>query len=384
MNRSLAVAPDDGLPSITAKPIQTEDAERPQSPSLLRSRNLRLRLAGGLISVLGDQFYLIALPWLVLQLTGNAFAVGTVLALAGVPRALLMLLGGAFTDRFSPRTVMLYSNYLRAAIVGLMAALVLTGSVQLWMLYAMALFFGTVDAFFYPAMQAILPQIVAKEQLQAGNALLMGSTQVATFLGPVAAGAMIALLDGGRSADAADGLGIGLAFAIDAVSFVISALTLVLMRIENEGAGAVAPAQGGGMLDAIREGLSYVWHDPALRVFFVLLAAVNFMVPGPLAVGVPVLADARFVEGAVAFGMIMSAMGGGSLVGIVLAGTLPKLSERHFVPVLLAVTALIGLGEALIGLSQAAILAAASTLVMGVAVGYVDVVFMTWIQRRAP
>src|SRR5512140_1563020 len=123
---------------VTADPARGGPANGPATPSLFQSRNVRLRVVGGLISVLGDQFYLIALPWLVLQLTGNALDVGAVLALAGVPRALLMLVGGAFTDRFSPRRVMLYSNYLRAAVVGLMAALVLTGSVQVWMLYAMA------------------------------------------------------------------------------------------------------------------------------------------------------------------------------------------------------------------------------------------------------
>lgn len=383
MSLRLAARPHgDLIPAATA-PARGDLAARSAAPSLLQSRNVRLRVIGGLISVLGDQFYLIALPWLVLQLTGNAFEVGTVLALAGVPRALLMLVGGAFTDRFSPRRVMLYSNYLRAAVVGLMAGLVVTGSVQVWMLYAMALSFGTVDAFFYPAAQAILPKIVAREQLQAGNALLMGSTQVATFVGPVVAGAMIAVLDGGQSARAAaDSLGIGVAFAVDSLGFVVSALTLGLMRIEVESARGAEPRRGGGTVQAIREGLGFAWSDPALRVFVVMSAAVNVLITGPFAVGVPVLANSRFVEGAAAFGIIMSAMGGGSLVGIVLAGTLPRLPEKRFAPAMLAATALIGVGEALVGLSQTALAAAASALLMGVAAGYITVTFMTWIQRR--
>jgi MFS family permease len=364
---------------------RVERAPSPAAPSLLQSRNVRLRLVGGLISVLGDQFYMIALPWLVLQITGNAFAVGTVLALAGVPRALLMLVGGAFTDRFSPRLVMLYSNYLRAVVVGLMAVLVLTDSVQVWMLYAMALFFGTVDAFFYPASQAILPQIVSKEQLQAGNAVLMGSTQVATFLGPVLAGAMIALLAGGHAENGSpDGLGIGLAFAVDALGFVVSAVTLAMMRIEGEATKDHGSAESNGMLRAIREGLSYVWHDSALRVFFVITAVVNVLITGPFAVGVPVLANSRFAEGAAAFGAVLSAFGGGTLVGIVLAGMLPKLPERYFAPALLAVTGIVGVGEALIGLSQTAVAACASALLIGVAAGYINIVFMTWLQRRTP
>ena len=79
---------------------------------MLGIRNFRLLWIGEGISLLGDQFYLIALPWLVLQITGNAVAVGGILAVASIPRAVFMLMGGAITDRFSPRRVMLGSNFI--------------------------------------------------------------------------------------------------------------------------------------------------------------------------------------------------------------------------------------------------------------------------------
>ncbi len=81
------------------------NVQKPASP--LSVRNFRLLWIGEGISLLGDQFYMIALPWLVLQLTGSALALGTVMALAGIPRALFVLVGGAFVDRFSPRSVMI-------------------------------------------------------------------------------------------------------------------------------------------------------------------------------------------------------------------------------------------------------------------------------------
>src|SRR5690349_12235851 len=93
---------------------------------LLRIRNFRLLWIGQSTSLLGDQFYLIALPWLVLKLTGDPLTLGTVLALAGIPRALFMLVGGAFTDRFSPRTIMLLSDLLRMVLSMLLAIFVLT------------------------------------------------------------------------------------------------------------------------------------------------------------------------------------------------------------------------------------------------------------------
>src|SRR5512135_1333155 len=102
--------------------------------SVLRIRNFRLLWIGEGISLLGDQFYLIALPWLVLALTGNALAVGTVLSTAGIPRAMFMLLGGALTDRFTPRKLMIISNLARLMLTGVLAALVITNLIQPWML----------------------------------------------------------------------------------------------------------------------------------------------------------------------------------------------------------------------------------------------------------
>src|SRR4029453_2718742 len=92
-----------------------------KSASPLSVRNFRLLWIGESISLLGDQFYMIALPWLVLQLTGDALAVGTVLALGGIPRALFMLIGGAFVDRLSPRSVMIWSNLARLLMVALLS-----------------------------------------------------------------------------------------------------------------------------------------------------------------------------------------------------------------------------------------------------------------------
>ena len=158
--------------------------------SVLRIRNFRLLWIGEGISLLGDQFYMIALPWLVLSLTGDALAVGTVLAMAGVPRALFMLVGGALTDRFSPRKLMINSNLARMLLTGLLAALVLTNLIQLWMLYISAVLFGLADAFFFPAQTSIVPKLVGKDQLQAGNAMIQGTATLSLWVGPFLAGGL--------------------------------------------------------------------------------------------------------------------------------------------------------------------------------------------------
>lgn len=94
-------------------------------------RDFRLLFAGVTTSLLGDQFALIATPWLTLKLTGDPLALGIVLALEGLPRAVFMLLGGAITDRFSPRLIMLISDIIRFILTTLMALVIFTGTVQM-------------------------------------------------------------------------------------------------------------------------------------------------------------------------------------------------------------------------------------------------------------
>src|SRR5258708_40297752 len=147
--------------------------QKPVSP--LSVGNFRLLWIGESISLLGDQFYMIALPWLVLQLTGSALALGTAMALASIPRALFMLIGGAFVDRFSPRVVMIASNLARLVLVALLTALVLTNQIRIEMLYGFALAFGLADAFYFPAQSAIVPQLLKEDQLQAGNTFVQGT-----------------------------------------------------------------------------------------------------------------------------------------------------------------------------------------------------------------
>lgn len=107
-------------------------------------RDFRLLFAGAATSLLGDQFALIATPWLVLKLTGDPLALGLVLALGGIPRAVFMLVGGAITDRFSPRFMMLISDIVRLILTALMTFAVFTDSVQMWMLYVFSFGFGLV------------------------------------------------------------------------------------------------------------------------------------------------------------------------------------------------------------------------------------------------
>ncbi len=327
-------------------------------------------------SLLGDQFVLIATPWLVLQLTGNPLALGLVLALEGVPRALFMLFGGAITDRFSPRIIMLGSDIVRFGLATLMAVVVLGGIVQMWMLYAFSLGFGLVAGFAVPAGNSIVPMLVKEKDLQAGNSIVMGAGQLVGFVGPVVAGILI-----GKFSESF--FGIGLAFGIDALTFAISALALWLMSGGGRLASTNAPGKES-IWTAIVTGLRYVWDDRALRLIFLVIAAINFLFVGPVLVGVPVLADQRLAEGAVAFGLLMSGFAVGNLGGFLLAGALPRPAGRTMRLFLITVLAVFGIVMGAVGFINLTWVDFGLMLLLGLGNGYITIILFTWIQTRTP
>ena len=345
--------------------------------NVLSLRDFRLLFAGVSTSLLGDQFALIATPWLVLQLTGDPLALGIVLALEGIPRALFMLFGGAITDRFSPRVIILASDIVRFVLATLMAIVVLTGTVQMWMVYAFSLGFGLVAGFAVPAGNSIVPMLVKEKDLQAGNSLVMGVGQLVGFIGPFTAGILI-----GNYSESF--FGIGLAFAIDAVTFAISAMTLWLMRGGGKRAASADDSENESVWDAIVAGLKYVWNDQALRLIFLVIAAVNFLFVGPILVGIPVLADQRLAEGAIAFGLLMSAFAVGNLVGFLLVGALPRPDGRAMRFILIGLLAVFGLATVLVGFIHLTWVDFGLMLLLGLGNGYVTIILFTWIQTRTP
>lgn len=344
---------------------------------VLANRNFQLWFVGQNTSLIGDQFHGIAAPWLVLTLTNDPVALGTVLALGGVPRALLLLLGGAITDRFSPRTIMITSDVLRFLLTAGLALLTFTGAIQWWMLYGFALAFGIISAFFYPASGALLPSLVEKDNLQSANALGQGSMQLVNFLAPALAGAMIAAISASTGSKT---LGVAFAFSIDSFSFLVSIVTLWgmrLPRIANSAAAAAEPVWA-----AIRAGFRFAWEDELMRVLFIIATIINFLFVGPFVVGIPVLANQRLPEGAAAFGIIMSGYGGGNLVGIIVSGAVKQKRGLHWMAAGLICS--FGIGLALLAVLNSTWLSAALLFVEGIGNGYLAIILITFLQRRTP
>jgi len=355
-------------------------APTPARRSLFANRDFSLLFGGSSISAFGDQFTLVALPWLVLKLTGDPAALGVVLAVMAFPRAVFMLIGGAVVDRMSPRRVLLGARAVNAACIVILAALVLTSSIQMWMVYLLALGIGLSTAFAYPAGSAILPQLVKLEQLRAANAAFMGMRQLSMVVGPVLAGFVIAL---GAHHPAAQSLqdarGLGLAFSIDAASFVFSLMSLAMVRIHGD---FHPPKASGGVFASIAAGVRYVWTDVPLRAFVIYASFVSVFVGGPIQVGLPVLADTRLNLGAASLGILMTAQGVGMFAGSFLSGLGQKLVRGHLGVMVLCIDSIVGLTLAALTLAHTTYFGAALLFCTGLLGGMVQIAIFTWIQQR--
>lgn len=346
--------------------------------AIFRNRNFRLLWIGSTVSQFGDQFYIIALPWLVLLITGDsALALGSILAAAGIPRAIFMMLGGAIIDRISPKKVMLASALLRAVLVGLLALLVITGHIELWMVFVLAIIFGFADAFAIPAFMALLPRLVGPGHLAPANALLQGAVQVSGVLGPLTAGLLIAFFGNG------DASGVGLAFALDAATFVVVAATLfalTLPAVDTDKIGQKAE----NLLTSIKQGLGFVFSHPGFRSIFILAVLANILVAGPMAVGLPLMAKTQFDGGSTTYGILMSAFAAGGLIGALLVGILPRPSRQHFGSVMLLAFASSSLALLGVAVSPEIQVAVPAAFLMSLFNTYGNIMLLTWLQQRAP
>ena len=353
------------LEDVVSSP--TAALERPRPWSVFASQSfVKLWLASSL-SLLGYFFNVIAIAWLVLQLTGSSLALGTVLVVGAVPRAVLMVVGGAVADRFSARVTMLGSMALRAAFVAPLAYLVLTGNAQMWQVYVISLVLGVADAFFMPARQSILPTVVAVRELEAGNAVLNVTGQGSIIAGPVLGGVIVAAL------------GTGWALAADAGCFGLGLLFVLWLPAAQESVTRRADVDSG-LGGQIAAGLRYAWSDIGIRVTLIVVAVIDFAASGALGVGLPTLAHGRFGAGAAGLGILFGAWGVGATAGAVGAGFVPPPKQFGMLLVLLCMW--LGLGIVGVGTVPSLLPAAVLMGLSGISNGVVTTYGISWLQRR--
>jgi len=273
----------------------------------LAIRNFRLYSLGGVVSNTGTWMQRVAQDWLVLELTHSGSALGITTGLQFLPFLLVTPFAGLVADRYSKRRVLAFTQLSMAVTAGLLGLLAVTGTVQLWQVYVLALLFGVGTAFDAPARQSFVVEMVGRDFLPNAVGLNSASFNLGRIIGPALAGLLIAALGSGVTAT-------GWVILLNAVSYLAVINSLRVMRAsELETPEPVARAKG-----ALREGVRYVWARPDLVFVFVVAFAagtfgLNFQMTTAL------MATGEFHKGAGEYGLLGSIMAVGSLAGALLA-----------------------------------------------------------------
>ena len=341
--------------------------------SPLHNRDYTLLFSGQLISNIGDAFYWVALPWFMLSSGGGAQALGLALTFYGVPRIGSLLLGGPLSDRLRPRRAMLLSDIARVFLSGALAALMLQGHSVSWLLYTVLALMGLFAGLFTPAAWSITPSILSDDDLQAGNAITTSSQQIALFIGSALAGVIVSHFQP------------GIAVVIDALSFVISAITLGAMHDKQQRVSQEQSPQSEDLIATEQVPITF-WQllrtSRYLQVFLVMTTFMNLGGGAALEVGLPVFVHDALRAGANGYGLVLSAFSVGALIGALLAGGLGKVPHRAVVSLICFIIE--AFAVTLVPFVDNVIAVACAMLIAGVLNGLGNVTGVTVMQQALP
>jgi MFS family permease len=313
--------------------------------SIRQSRNFRFYMAGQTVSMAGTWMQQVAQGWLVLELTGSGTMLGFITAAQFVPVLFLGPLGGVVVDRFDTRRLLAITQFAAGVLAGVLGVLTITGVVQVWMVFVLAVLLGIVTVVDNPARQTIVLELVGPELLS--NAITLNSVNInaARVVGPSIAALTIALV------------GVGPCFLLNSASYVAVIVALMLMDRDAMIAKLIAPRAKG----QVREGFRYVWHEPNLRTPLVMMALIGTFAY-EFQVILPVLAKYGFDGDAGTYGLMSAAMG----VGAVAGGLVVASTSRFGLGPLVRVSFVFGLAIALVAVSPTLPVALAALVLVGV------------------
>jgi MFS family permease len=317
--------------------------------------------------VIGDRIVTVALALFVIDLTGSATDLGLVLAAHALPLVAFLLIGGVWADRLPRARLMIATDLARFTLHGLLAVLIITGEVRIWQVVAIEMLFGTAEAFFRPAASGLLPETVPEREIQEANALTTMFSNIAEFMGPALATALVL------------GVGAGAAFATDAATFLISAAFLAGVRPRRRGPQPAA-ARRGSVWREVREGFdevrsrAWVWATLSAFCIAVFVALAPWYVLGPS------VAEEQYGDIAV-YGLVAAALGagtiGGSVIGIRWRPRYPMRLGVIFVLLWPLATLVFAAGLSLFVVVPA-------TVIAGTGIALFDVWWLTALAERIP
>jgi len=332
----------------------------------LRHRDFRILWAGMTVSLLGDGIFLVALAWHVYSIENAPSALSLVGIAMTIPTIVFLLPGGVISDRLDRRTIMLLSDLLRAVAIGAMAALTLAGSGTLWEIAGLSMVYGVGTAFFTPAFEAVIPDLLPSADLPAANSLDQFVRPIALRLaGPAVGGALIGLL------------GAGAAFGVDAASFLVSAVTVLAI--------APTPHRGGGdarLIDDIRSGMRFIRGRVWIWGTLVSAAVAYLLFLGPTEVLLPYLVKNDLHDSARTLGLVFAAGGVGAVGSAIVMGQRDQ--PRRHITFIYATWTLATLAVAGYGLATAAWQVMVACLAFNALETAGTIVWATLKQRHVP
>lgn len=265
----------------------------------LQHRNFRLYVAGMGVSLVGTWMQRVAMSWLVYRLSGSAFLLGVVGFSSRIPTLLVGAFAGVVADRWNRRNILYATQGLSMLQAFALAALVLTGAIEVWHVVALALFLGVLNAFDIPARQAYFVHMIDDED-DLGNAIALNSSvfNLARLIGPSVAGLLIAAL------------GEGIVFGLNGLTYFAMIAALLQMRTVSEG----AQDRSRRVLEHLRDGFAFAWDFTPVRAVLLLVAATSFFAV-PFIVLMPIFATDVLGGGPDTLGFLMTAQGAGALLG---------------------------------------------------------------------
>ena len=276
--------------------------------ALFHNRNFRLLWVGQLLSQIGDQCLLIAAITLISNLSASPLAMLIPAISIAIPQLVFGLVGGVMADRWNRKLVMIGSDVLRGLVV--LCILLVNSVQQLWILYLAAAGLALVGVFFYPARNAVIPNVVPCGLLLAANGLIQGSYIIALIVGPVIAGAAVELW-------------MPSAIIFDSVTFFVSAMVIAAMSIPKTVPEPSRAAEGNNVWEDMKAGIDFIRHHRALSQVLVITAIATLGIGAIVLLAIPHL-KAQLEATGLEYGIAMSMLGLGSVLGGLMVNRLSR------------------------------------------------------------
>ena len=322
---------------------------------------------GHLISHAGDAVFMIALPWLMLDITGSKSLTALVSMSAYLPAVLFGLFAGVVVDRYNRKWIMIYSDILRALLVAVIPLSLIYGFISPLLIGAITFSLSTFSAFFYPARDSLIPHIVTAEELPAANSAISVSGQMSHLLGPLFAGIGISIF------------GLRHLFTADAISFLFSILLISLivgparkLTIEKH------PPKWQGIV----EGLTYVNSHKGLRILLILTFVNNIFIMGPAIIGLPVFVREVLTSDFGVLAKLEVAMAAGMIVGSFVFWK----AEKNISPIFILLFGIVmdGITYTLLFFADTSFIAMLVLIIHGIGIPLITVSRTTIIQAVVP